>query len=1036
MKKEYLLKKCIIIALAGLMTFAACKKDKESQGEALFTATTEHQGGRTSLDPNNGQINWTAGDKIVISNDNDETAIFNLQSGEGTTKGGFSTSGKFNTVSPFIAAYPSDAVIAGDVVTFNLPATQTIGETGTFANGANPMVACSDDKDLYFKNLCGGLGIRLKGTGIHVTAVRIISKNTTEKLWGNYEVSNCAATNPTLIVASNNQGSNVITLNCNVTLTTAAKTFFVMLPPGTLADGFTIEVLDGDKVLATKETTSNIALVERNTVKYFNEILINVEFDGNVEIPAGMSAADIIVTNFSEDAIPDENGDFAIEYSQMLTATNATNNEVVYMSIVSVDYEAARTKSQLQNYELNAKTTALYYALTMIPFGLNQAKDETFNSIKESLYTLSSVKALESAIEQSVNQHGYLMSEDIGDELNALWINLRNELLAPFLDKQSSNSGNHAGNIVLKKDGTARFEQPQIQPNNGRLRGIRLDIESAYFHETSNTWTLNLTGYSDNGVFIGINKGSIVNGLAHSTGGRTHYFIPPMNVGKFMGTFTSLSGLKDYFVDTWRLITEDDFWFDDMTWDMAQLNNITFELNSNEGALIMISPKDDRATAVVNTVYAVMQVVGLALDDILTTKGYSAFFTSLFSDQELCAALAGLVDHPENFKTVSQSLLSWSIDFFSSNLPFINPKYKIDKLLDKLTSSTVRAAIEYVGNGLGTLASWCLFDSFYFTVDAEYNYEPPVLPQLTTNSYEVLSSSKATVTGTLIDAGTYSIVERGICYSTSHNPTTSGQCVPAEGTETGTYTCTLQNLQPGTYYARAYAKNWLEMVGYADNEVSFTIPSSGGGGSGGHDYVDLGLPSGLLWATCNVGADTPEEYGDYFAWGETEPQADNAYSGSSYKYTNGSIFNKLTKYCNNASYGDNGFTDNLTVLLPEDDAATANWGGKWRMPTKEEWQELCNNTTSTWTTQNGVYGRLFTASNGNSVFLPAAGYRSDGSLLSSVGSDGDGDYWSSSLYADRPYRAWKFFFDMDGCYFYNNFRSTGHSVRPVRSSQN
>ena len=166
-----------------------------------------------------------------------------------------------------------------------------------------------------------------------------------------------------------------------------------------------------------------------------------------------------------------------------------------------------------------------------------------------------------------------------------------------------------------------------------------------------------------------------------------------------------------------------------------------------------------------------------------------------------------------------------------------------------------------------------------------------------------------------------------------------------------------------------------------------------------HDYVDLGLPSGTLWATCNVGADNPEDYGDYFAWGETQPK--DTYNWSTYQYCNGSS-STLTKYCNNSSYGYNGFTDNLTTLLPEDDAVTANWGADWRMPTKEEWQELYQNTTHTWTTQNGVNGRLFTASNGNSLFLPAAGYRN----YSNLGNAGSyGYYWSSSLGTGGPCRA-------------------------------
>ena len=198
-----------------------------------------------------------------------------------------------------------------------------------------------------------------------------------------------------------------------------------------------------------------------------------------------------------------------------------------------------------------------------------------------------------------------------------------------------------------------------------------------------------------------------------------------------------------------------------------------------------------------------------------------------------------------------------------------------------------------------------------------------------------------------------------------------------------------------------------------------------------HEYVDLGLPSGTLWATCNVGATNPEDYGDYFAWGETQPK--DYYDWSNYQYCNGS-YNTLTKYCTKASYGYNSYVDNLTILLPEDDAATANWGSGWRMPTKEEWQELYNNTTVTWTTQNGVNGRLFTASNGNSLFLPAAGFRNFSSLN---GAGSDGYYWSSSLYTDGPDDAWYFNFDSDNYDMGDGGRRYGRSVRAVRvGSQN
>ena len=189
------------------------------------------------------------------------------------------------------------------------------------------------------------------------------------------------------------------------------------------------------------------------------------------------------------------------------------------------------------------------------------------------------------------------------------------------------------------------------------------------------------------------------------------------------------------------------------------------------------------------------------------------------------------------------------------------------------------------------------------------------------------------------------------------------------------------------------------------------------------DPVDLGLS--VKWASFNVGATKPEEYGDYYAWGETEPKDD--YSWATYKWCKGSD-NTLTKYSTKSEYGYNGFTDTKTVLDPEDDAAHVNFGGSWRMPTDAEWTELRNNCTWTWTTQNGVNGHLVTASNGNSIFLPAGGGR-EGSSLPYPGSCGN--YWSSSLYAGYPYDAWCVESGSDEVLRYGYYRYYGQSVRPV-----
>ncbi|MCR5040276.1 MAG: fibrobacter succinogenes major paralogous domain-containing protein [Bacteroidales bacterium] len=292
-----------------------------------------------------------------------------------------------------------------------------------------------------------------------------------------------------------------------------------------------------------------------------------------------------------------------------------------------------------------------------------------------------------------------------------------------------------------------------------------------------------------------------------------------------------------------------------------------------------------------------------------------------------------------------------------------------------------------------------------------------VISKITVNSTSVM------VVCNVISDGGVTMMERGVCWNTSYNSTVNDSHA-SSGTGTGSYTVNMTGLTTGTkYYVRAYVIN-SHGTSYG-NEVSFTT----NGSVGGHAYVDLGLPSGTLWATCNIGASRPEDYGNYYTWGET--QTKDTYNLSNYQYCMGSS-NTITKYCSNSSYGYNGFTDNLTTLLPEDDAATVKWGSDWRMPTREEWEELLNNTYHPGATQNGVYGRLFTGTNGNSIFLPTAGDR-DSEFYSS---GSYGHYWSRSLYTDMPIEAYYLIFDYRGylCKMVDGARYCGFTVRPVRQN--
>ena len=175
--------------------------------------------------------------------------------------------------------------------------------------------------------------------------------------------------------------------------------------------------------------------------------------------------------------------------------------------------------------------------------------------------------------------------------------------------------------------------------------------------------------------------------------------------------------------------------------------------------------------------------------------------------------------------------------------------------------------------------------------------------------------------------------------------------------------------------------------------------------------IDLGLPSGLKWASCNVGASNPEEYGDYYAWGETEEKA--VYDWSTYAYYQNGEYVKIGSDISGTAY----------------DVAHVKWGGSWRMPTREEIKELCNNCTWKWIAYNGVNGQLVTGPNGNSIFLPAAGYR-DGSGLYSEGYNGY--YWSYTASENYSGRAYYLYFN-SGYYGYWNssYRYYAYTVRPV-----
>ena len=245
----------------------------------------------------------------------------------------------------------------------------------------------------------------------------------------------------------------------------------------------------------------------------------------------------------------------------------------------------------------------------------------------------------------------------------------------------------------------------------------------------------------------------------------------------------------------------------------------------------------------------------------------------------------------------------------------------------------------------------------------------------------------------------------------------------------------VQNIKSKQINHRDYTKEYLDLM----NEVD-----------------DLGLPSGTLWSKYNLGVDqnqlskAEDWYGDYYAWGELEPNKTNedgkiCFYWDNYKF--GEHFSELTKYCNRSKYGLNGFTDNLTELLPEDDVAYQNkklHNFKFHIPTEEQCKELINYTNNYWVNNynpnksihkpeddggiQGLNGRIFEGKNRNYLFIPAAGRRS-GFLIDDAGSCCR--LWSSGLCLNIPGNAQYLYFNSCQINTTDFYRYLGHSIRPV-----
>ena len=319
----------------------------------------------------------------------------------------------------------------------------------------------------------------------------------------------------------------------------------------------------------------------------------------------------------------------------------------------------------------------------------------------------------------------------------------------------------------------------------------------------------------------------------------------------------------------------------------------------------------------------------------------------------------------------------------------------------------------------------------------------PELPTVTTNSVNDITETSAFCVGAIVDNGNADIIAKGFCWGTNQNPTLDDNVVAADMTREDAadefFTATLSELTAVTeYYVRAYATN-SEGTAYGENISFVTLEGSGDPETpvdpeipedpetpedpyNGYEYVDMGFSRGVKWATCNVGATTPDGYGEHFAWGEIATK-------ETYESSN------CTSY-----YKDLGDISGN----PEYDVATAQWGGGWRTPRLADMYELATQCTWIWATVNGVNGfNVVSNINGNHIFLPAAGFMNTPASIAS-GNEGVldqgvvGGYWTTTPYSEEidggtNSNTKACFLDFSSAYYITDWalRRNGFSIRPV-----
>ena len=969
-----------------------------------FYATIEEPGEPDTRVYANDQlrVRWDAGDHISIFNKTTYNREYAFQGETGDNSGSFKKvpNDDFftgNDLDYIYAVYPyqeSTKISDDGELTFILPAEQSYREN-SFGLGANTMISVTEDNELHFKNLCGYFAIKLYGDNVSVKSISIKGNNN-ELLAGKATVVAQTDAAPTLQMDPA-EATKELTLTCAtpVTLGTSAETattFWFVIPPTTFANGFTLTVTDRNNGSFVK-TTSGSLEIKRNILKKSAALEV---------VPGGLPIGNIV---FADDKVK----------AKLLSAFDIDGNgEISFFEAASVNdlgdlFYAKSSEDKITSFDelkyftglLEIGNAAFYnndlLTSIIIPETVQHIGSNAFGKCS----SLSSIVLPESVI--SIGDNAFYNCKALTSIVipkNVISIGPRvlsrcTSLLSIVVDSKNqyydSRNDCHAL-IETSTNALIAASQNTLIPDS-----VSSIAEFAFY---------GFDTYSRIDVPSGV---TTIGRYAFSQNKLTSILLPDGITAIEEGTFSHCNNLSEITLPSHlQRIGDQAFAY---CYSLSTIS-IPQSLSSvgSEAFYFCKSLKDISIPAGVSSIMDrtfdnCSSLSFVSLPNSIRTIGSCAFrdcrFESLSLPEQVSSigefAFAGCLNLQSINIPDSLSIIDNSTFESCAKLKSISIPESISSIRDYAFSGCYSLESVEIPNGVDSLGQYCFQGAPFTTITL-----PQSIKSIGYYVFNVCENLSSIVILSTTPPDGYSF---GYLYNTDYKI-----FVPANS-------------------VALYKTSWPGV-----SSRIFPI-------SPYPEAVDLGLS--VKWASFNLGATKPEDFGDYYAWGETAPYYSSqdpltweagkefGYEWISYKWCNGDS-STMTKYCTNSSYGYNGFTDSKTVLDYEDDAASINWGGIWRMPTREEMQDLYDNCTSVWTTENGVYGLRLTSNKvgftDKSIFLPAAGYRYQSSLYD-VGSMGS--YWSSSLHKSSPRHALCFEFITSDVSFVGHPRRRGLPIRPV-----